>query len=43
MSTFSPDSRLVAALSNDWQVGIWDRESRRLLHVLEVLPRLLYR
>jgi WD40 repeat protein len=29
---------LVAALSNDWRVGIWDRVARRLLHVLEVTP-----
>jgi len=34
----SPDSRLVAALSNDWHVGIWDRKAHRLLHVLEVTP-----
>jgi len=37
-STFSPDGRLIAALSNDWHVGIWDRSSHRLLHVLEVTP-----
>jgi len=39
-SIFSPDSRLVAALSSDWHVGIWDRESGRLLHALEVTPGL---
>jgi WD40 repeat protein len=37
-STFSPDGLLVAGLSNDWHVGIWDRANRRLLHVLEVAP-----
>jgi len=37
-STFSPDGRLVAAQSNDWRVGIWDRAAHRLLHVLEVTP-----
>ncbi len=37
-SVFSPDGRLVAGLSNDWRVGIWDRSSHRLLHVLEVNP-----
>ncbi len=35
-AVFSPDGRLVGALANDWRVGIWDRASRRLLHVLEV-------
>jgi serine/threonine protein kinase/WD40 repeat protein len=33
---FSPDGRLVAALSHDWQVGIWDANTARLRHVLEV-------
>jgi WD40 repeat protein/tRNA A-37 threonylcarbamoyl transferase component Bud32 len=37
-TTFSPNGGLVAALSNDWHVGIWDRADRRLLHVLEVIP-----
>jgi serine/threonine protein kinase/WD40 repeat protein len=37
-SIFSPDSRLVAGLSNDWRVGMWDRSARRLLHILEVTP-----
>jgi len=36
--TFSPDGRLVGALSNDWQVGIWDHAAHRLIHVLEVTP-----
>ena len=35
-AVFSPDGRLVGALANDWRVGIWDRASRRLLHILEV-------
>ena len=26
----SPNSRLVAAVSNDWQIGIWDQPSGRL-------------
>jgi hypothetical protein len=29
---------LVAALSNDWHVGIWDLTTHRLLHILEVTP-----
>jgi serine/threonine protein kinase/WD40 repeat protein len=29
----SPDGRFVAALSDDWQVAIWDRTAGRLLHV----------
>ena len=37
-ATFSPDGRLVAVLSSDWHVGIWDRAAHRLLHVLEVTP-----
>jgi WD40 repeat protein len=39
-STLSSDGRLVAALSNDRHVGIWDRAAYRLLHVLEVTPGL---
>ena len=35
-AAFSPDGRLVAALSHDWQVGIWDVATTRLRHVLEV-------
>jgi len=34
----SPDGRLVAALSLDWRVGVWDRQSGQLLHRLEVPP-----
>ena len=37
-SIFSPDGRLVCALSDDWHVGLWDRASHRLLRVLEVAP-----
>ncbi len=37
-SIFSPDGQLVAGLSNDWHVGIWDRATHRLRHVLEVTP-----
>ena len=32
------DGHLVAALCDDWQVGIWDGPANRLLHVLEVTP-----
>jgi serine/threonine protein kinase len=32
----SPNGRSIAAISNDWQVGIWDRKSGRLCAVLEV-------
>ncbi len=34
----SPDGRLVAALSNDWHVGVSDRATHRLIQVLEVTP-----
>jgi hypothetical protein len=34
----SPDGRLVAGLSHDWQVGVWDSETGGLRQVLEV-PR----
>jgi serine/threonine protein kinase/WD40 repeat protein len=37
-TTFSSDSRLVAGLSTDWHVGIWDRPANRLLHILELTP-----
>jgi WD40 repeat protein len=33
---FSPDSRLLAALSDDWHVGIWETETGKLVHILEV-------
>ena len=33
--TWSRDGRLVAALSNNWQVAVWDREANRLLHVFD--------
>src|SRR5439155_365277 len=32
----SPDGRLVAALSQDWQVAIWDRATGQLRHRLDV-------
>jgi serine/threonine protein kinase/WD40 repeat protein len=34
----SPDDRLVAALSHDWRVGIWERETGRLKLTLNVPP-----
>ena len=34
----SPEARHVAALSQDWQVGVWDRTKGQLLTVLDV-PR----
>jgi WD40 repeat protein len=35
---FSPDGRLVAGLSQDWRLAIWDRAAARLLRILDV-PR----
>ncbi len=32
---FSPDGRLVAALAHNWETGIWQASTGRLLHVLE--------
>jgi len=32
---FSPDGKQLAALSDEWQVGIWDMRSRRLTALLE--------
>jgi WD40 repeat protein len=37
---FSSDGRLVAALANDWQAGIWDRTTGRLLHLFAIPPGL---
>jgi dipeptidyl aminopeptidase/acylaminoacyl peptidase len=34
----SPSGRLLAALSNNWQVGIWSLDQTRLLHRLEPPP-----
>jgi WD40 repeat protein len=31
----SPDDRYLAALTHDWQVGVWDFKTGRLLHVFE--------
>jgi WD40 repeat protein len=33
---FSPSGKLVAALTHNWQVALWNVESGQLLHVLEV-------
>lgn len=33
---FSPDGQLVGALSNDWQIGIWEIKSGRLRQVFDV-------
>jgi WD40 repeat protein len=38
---FSRDGRLLAAVSQDWQVGLWDLSNARLLHVLSVPPGLV--
>jgi serine/threonine protein kinase/WD40 repeat protein len=35
-TALSKDGRLVAALAQDFRVGIWDRGAGQLLHVLEV-------
>jgi hypothetical protein len=32
---FSPNSRLVAALSDDWSLAVWDTESGKLHHLFE--------
>jgi len=32
---FSPDGHRLAALSHDWQVGVWERDSGRLIAVLD--------
>ena len=37
-AVFSPDGRRVAGLSIDWQVGVWECPSGRLLHVLDLPP-----
>jgi serine/threonine protein kinase/WD40 repeat protein len=34
----SRDGRFVAALSDDWHVGIWDRTNGRLRHIFAVPP-----
>ncbi len=38
---FSPDGRLLAGLAHDWQVGLWDRSTGQLLHVLDAPQGLL--
>jgi eukaryotic-like serine/threonine-protein kinase len=35
---FSPDDRLLAALSVAWQIGVWDLQTGALVHVLDA-PR----
>jgi serine/threonine protein kinase/WD40 repeat protein len=35
---FSPDDRLVAAMTQSWQLGVWDRETASLKLVLDVPP-----
>jgi WD40 repeat protein len=35
-TTISSDARRIAALTQDFRVGVWDRVANRLLHVLEV-------
>jgi serine/threonine protein kinase/WD40 repeat protein len=35
---YSPDGRLLAALSHDWQVAVWDVETGRLRRTLEPSP-----
>ncbi len=37
-AAFSPDGRFLAALSQQWQIAIWDRGKGQLLHVLDA-PR----
>jgi serine/threonine protein kinase/WD40 repeat protein len=33
-TAFSPDGRLIAAVSHEWDVGLWEQDSGRLLGVL---------
>lgn len=33
---FSPNSRLIAALSDDWSLAVWETDSGRLRHLFEV-------
>jgi WD40 repeat protein len=37
---FSPDNRLIAALSDDWSLAVWEVESGALLHVFETAGEL---
>ena len=37
-AVFSPDGRRVAGLSVDWQVGVWECTTGRLLHVFDLPP-----
>jgi WD40 repeat protein len=38
---FSPDASSIAALSDEWVVGVWDCESERLRALIEVPPGIL--
>src|SRR5207249_2326404 len=38
---FSPDGTRLAALDQGWQLGIWERDTGRLLRLL-IIPRALY-
>ena len=31
---FSPDSKLIAALANNWEIGLWEVATGRLLHII---------
>jgi WD40 repeat protein len=33
---WSADGKLVAGLSHDWRLGVWDRRTGQLLHIFEV-------
>jgi WD40 repeat protein len=35
---YSPDERFIAALSHDWQVGVWELPIGNLRHILDVEP-----
>jgi serine/threonine protein kinase/WD40 repeat protein len=35
---FSTDGRRVAALSQDWRLGVWDTDTGQLLHVFQTPP-----
>jgi hypothetical protein len=37
-AAWSHDGRRIAAVSHNWQVAVWDRESNKLLHVFEPPP-----
>jgi WD40 repeat protein len=35
---FSPDSRLVAGLADNWRLGVWETASGRVVNIFEVPP-----